>query len=56
MPQKDDIYCFQYSEYFIEEINGINQSITTRLKTIRILEETIIVVNAYEFEVIFEIY
>ena len=39
------------ANYFIEEINNINQSITTRLTTIRILEETIIVVNSYEFEV-----
>lgn len=37
--------------YFIEELNNIMQSVTTLMTTIRILEETIIVVNSYEFEV-----
>jgi len=36
---------------FIEELNAIYQSITTNMTTIRILEETTIVVKSYEFEV-----
>ena len=35
---------------FIEDLNNIYQSITTNMKTIRILEETIIVVKSYDFE------
>ena len=36
---------------FIEELNGLYESMRLNMKTIRILEETINVVNSYEFEI-----
>ncbi len=39
------------TNYFLEELNALYQNINTNMTTIRILEETIIVVKSYEFEV-----
>ncbi len=39
------------TNYFLEELNAIYQSVNTNMTTIRILEETIIVIRSYDFEI-----